>query len=54
MRQPVLITMTLLMLVLSIVASPHPLKQAKVKRGDLDGRDEGYGDDHHHHKPSKM
>lgn len=54
MRQPALIAMTFLMLVLSVVASPRPLKQMKIKRGDLDGRDEGYDDGHHMHKPSKV
>ncbi|KAH8996508.1 hypothetical protein EDB86DRAFT_2918986 [Lactarius hatsudake] len=34
-----LIAMTLLLLVLSITATP--LKQAKIKRGGLDGRDKG-------------
>lgn len=52
MRQPVLIAMTLLMLVLSVVASPRPLKQAKIKRSDLDGRDYYEGD--HKYKPSKV
>jgi hypothetical protein len=54
MRQPVLFAMTLLMLVLSVVAAPRPLKQAKIKRSDLDGRDDGYDDGHHWHKPSKV
>jgi len=51
MRQSVLFIMTFLMLVLSVAASPRPLKQAKIKRYDLEGRDEGY--DPYHHKPSK-
>jgi hypothetical protein len=49
--------MTLFMLVLSVVASPRPLKQAKIRRGDLDGRDDGYDDgygDDYKHKPSKI
>ncbi|KAH9063788.1 hypothetical protein EDB83DRAFT_2551970 [Lactarius deliciosus] len=50
MRQPTLIAMTLLMLVLSVVATPRPLKQAKIKRGDLNDRD----DDYKKHKPSKV
>ena len=47
MRQPILIVMTVLMLVLSVVATPRPLKQAKIKRGDLEGRDDAK------YKPSK-
>jgi hypothetical protein len=53
MRQTVLIVMSLLMLVLSVVALPRPLKQAKIRRGD-DDYDGGYDDDHHKHKPSKI
>ncbi|KAH9180234.1 hypothetical protein EDB89DRAFT_2061942 [Lactarius sanguifluus] len=50
MRQPTLIAMTLLMLALSVVASPRPLKQAKIQRGDLNDR----ADDDKKYKPSKI
>jgi len=50
MRQPILIAMTLLMLVLGVVATPRLLKQAKIKRGDGGGYAR---DENHKPKPSK-
>ncbi|KAH9055071.1 hypothetical protein EDB87DRAFT_1764446 [Lactarius vividus] len=57
-KMRVLMSMTILMLVLSVAATP--LKQAKINRGDIGRRDSGH-DDHgegpkhkpKHHKPSK-
>jgi hypothetical protein len=37
MHKLVLMTMTILMLFLSVAASPRPLKQAKIKRDDVQG-----------------
>jgi len=40
-KMRILIAMTLLMFILTIVAAP--LKQAKIKRGSLNGRNNNYG-----------